>query len=91
MKKRMEELNEKLAIPKVGSGAKSTRDDLSKEDGDMTFSEKSRRIIYGLGNVELFELGQTAATAQCQFLFQAHDRGNIFFANVVVVFAQTKT
>ena len=50
---------------RIGSRAASIREDLSKEDGDLTFSEKSKRIIYDLCSVELFELGKTMATVRC--------------------------
>ena len=43
---------------RIGSRAKFFREDLSKEDGDLTFNEKSRRTICETGNVELFELGK---------------------------------
>ena len=62
-------INENLENLRIGSRAESIREDLSKEDGDLTFSEESRWIIYDMGNVELFELGKTTATVQCQSCF----------------------
>ena len=54
----MKEVNEKLEKLKSGSFTKSFREDLKNEGGDMTFGEESRRVIFELGNVELFELGK---------------------------------
>ena len=62
-------INENLEKLRIGSSAESIREDLSKEDGDLTFSEETRRIIHDMGNVELFEFLKTTATVQCQFCF----------------------
>ena len=48
---------------KMGSCAKSIRDDLSK--GRMIFSEETSRAIYERCHMELIELKQTSATIQC--------------------------
>ena len=39
----MKEINEKLEKLKIVSRTRSIREDLGKENGDMTFSEESRR------------------------------------------------
>ena len=36
----------------------------------MIFSEKSRRVIYEMDNMKLFELGQTSVTIQCHSCLQ---------------------
>ena len=59
----MNEINEKLEELKMGSCAKSMRNDLSK--GNVIFSEESSRAVYEMGNMELIELTQTSATDQC--------------------------
>ena len=59
----MNEINEKLEKLKMGSCAKSIRNDLSK--GKMIFSEETSRAIYEMGNMELIDLKQTSATIQC--------------------------
>ena len=51
---------------RIGSNAASIRENLSKEDADLTLSEESQRIIYDMGNVELFELGKKPKTVQCR-------------------------
>ena len=43
---RMKKTNEKLKNWRNGSRAASIREDLSREDGDQTFSEKLQRVIY---------------------------------------------
>ena len=60
---KMKEINKKLEKLKIESGTKSIRNDLSK--GNMIFSEESSRAICEVGNMELIELRQTSATAQC--------------------------
>ena len=57
---KMSEINAKLEKSKMGSSAKSIRNDLSK--GKMIFSEETSRVIYEMGNMELLELKQTTAT-----------------------------
>ena len=59
----MKEINEKLEKLKSGSCTKSIRDDLKKSN--MIFSEKPSRVMYEMGNMELFELKQTSVTTQC--------------------------
>ena len=56
-------INEKLEKFKMGSCAKSIRNDLSK--GKKIFSEESSRAINEMGNMELIELRQTLATSRC--------------------------
>ena len=63
---------------RIRSRAESIRKDPSKEDGDLTFSEQSRRIIYGTSKVELFALGKTTATCQCQSFFEHMLEGMCF-------------
>ena len=60
---KMKEVNEKLEKLKSGSCTKFICDDL-KED-NMIFSEESIRVIYEMGNMELFELRQSTVTIQC--------------------------
>ena len=60
---KMNEINEKLEKRKMGSCAKSLRNDLSK--GKMIFSGESSRAIYEMGNMEFIELKQTSETIQC--------------------------
>ena len=43
-------------ILRIGSNAATIREDLTKEDGDLTLSEESQRTTHEMGNVELFEL-----------------------------------
>ena len=43
---------------------KSIRDDLKKKF-DMIFSEESSRVIYEIGNMDMFELKQISVTTQC--------------------------
>ena len=74
----MREINCKLSELRIGSRAESIRQDLPTEDGDLTFSEDSRRIIYVMGNVELFELGNATATVQCQSCFKHVPEAMIF-------------
>ena len=76
--KRMREINCKLSKLRIGSRAESIRQDLSTEDGDLTFSEDPRPIIYDTGNVELFELGNATATVQCQSCFKHVPEAMIF-------------
>ena len=52
----MKEINEKLEKLKSGSCTKSSREDLKRENGDIIFSEESRRVIGEMGNMDLFEL-----------------------------------
>ena len=59
----MEEINEKLEKLESGSCSMSIRDDLIEDN--MIFSEESSRVIYEMGNMELFELRQTTDTIQC--------------------------
>ena len=51
---KMNEMNEKLEEFKMGSCAKSIRNDLSKSR--MVFSEETSRAIFEMGNMELIEL-----------------------------------
>ena len=62
----MKEINEKLEKLRIGSNAESIRQDLSREDGNLTFSEDPRRIISEMDKVELFEVWKTKPTVQCQ-------------------------
>ena len=48
---KMNEISEKLENFKMGSCAKSIRNDLWK--GNMIFSEESSRAVYEMGNMEL--------------------------------------
>ena len=57
-----------------GSCTKSIRDDLKKK-GDMIFSKESSRVIYEMGSMELFELRQISATAQCHFCLKQVPEG----------------
>ena len=50
----MKDINEKLEKLRIGSNAESMREDSSREDGSLTFSENSRRKISEIGNVEVF-------------------------------------
>ena len=59
----LKEINEKLEKLKSGSCSKSIRDDL--KDDNVIFREESRRVVYDMGNMELFELRHTADTIQC--------------------------
>ena len=58
----MKQINETVETLKDGS--KSVRDDL-KKGGDIIFTQESSRVIYEMGNVELFELGQISLTVLC--------------------------
>ena len=60
----MKEINKTLEKLKSGSCTKSIREELKKK-GDMIFSEESSRVIYEMGNMELFELVQISVTIQC--------------------------
>ena len=60
---KMNDINEKLEKFKMGSCAKSIRNDLSK--GKMIVSEETSRAIYEMGNMELIDLKETSATIQC--------------------------
>ena len=60
---KINEINEKLEKVKMGSRAKSIRNDLSEVK--MIFSEETSRSIYEMGNMEFIELKQTSATVQC--------------------------
>ena len=59
----MKEVNEKLEQLKSGSYTKFIRDDLKKSK--MIFSEEPSRVMYEMGNMELFELKQISVTTQC--------------------------
>ena len=74
----MKEINGILKNLRIGSNAESIRGDLSREDGDFTFSEISQCIIHEMGNVELFELGKTTATVQCQSCYHYVLEGIVF-------------
>ena len=63
MKRRLNEINEKLEKFKMGLCANSIRNELSK--GKMIFSEETSRAICEMGNMELIALKQTLATLQC--------------------------
>ena len=41
----------------------------------MIFTEESSRVIYEMGNVELFELGQISMTVQCHFCLRHVPQG----------------
>ena len=71
----MNEINEKLEKFKLGSCAKSIRNDLS--NGKMIFSEETSRAIHEMGNMELIELRQTSATIPMFFLPEARTRLNM--------------
>ena len=89
---RMKKTNENLKNWRNESRAASVREDLSREDGDLTFSEKLQRVIYEMGSVDLFEFGKTTATVHDQsFFFFKHMLVEICFSNVVIVHVQTKT
>ena len=60
---KMKEINKKLERLRIGSCAKSIRNDLS--NGNRIFSEESSHPICEMGNMELIELRQTSATLQC--------------------------
>ena len=60
----MKEINTTLEKLTSSSCTKSIRDDLKKK-GDMISTEKSSRVIYEMGTMELFELGQISVTIQC--------------------------
>ena len=47
---------------RIGSNAESITQDLSREGGNLSFCEDSRRIISELGNVELLKVGKTKPT-----------------------------
>ena len=66
----MKQINE--TTEKLKDGSKSVRGDL--KNGDMTFIEESSRVIYEMGNVELFELGQISMTVQCHSFPEARAR-----------------
>ena len=74
----MKEINEKLENLRIGSNAESIKQDLLREDGNLTFSEDPRRIISEMGNVELFEVGKTKPTVQCQVCYKHVLEGIIF-------------
>ena len=73
----MNEINKKLDKFKMGSFAKSIRNDLSK--GKIIFSEESSRAIYEMGKIESIELKQTSATTQRSSCLK-HVRIRIAFA-----------
>ena len=53
---------------KIGSFTKSIREDLKEDNGDMTFSEESKRAMYDMDNVELFELQKISSITLVSFL-----------------------
>ena len=53
-------------VEKLKDGSKSVCDDL--KNGDTKNTEESSRVIYEMGNVELFELGQISMNVQCHSL-----------------------
>ena len=57
----MKQINE--TVEKLKDGSTSVLDDLKYVD--RIFSEESSRVIYEMGNVEMFELGQISMTVQC--------------------------
>ena len=61
----MKEINKTSEKLTSNSCTKSIRDDL-KKTGDMLFSEESSRMIYEMGNMEVFELRQISVTTQCR-------------------------
>ena len=70
----MKKIIETLEKLKSSSCTKSIRDDLENPD-NTTFSEKSRRVIQEIGNMELFELGQISKNYSVSFLPEAPARG----------------
>ena len=74
----MKEINENLEKLRIGSNVESIKQDLSREDGNLTFSEDPRRIISQMGKVKLIELGITKATVQCQVCYRHVLEGIIF-------------
>ena len=42
----MKEIREKLETLRIGSNAESMEEDLSREDGNLTFSDDARRINF---------------------------------------------
>ena len=69
----MREMNEKLEKLKNGSSSQSIRDDLKKDD--LIFSVASSRVVFEIGNVELFELRKTTDTIQCHSCLRHVPRG----------------
>ena len=69
----MNEISEKLEKLKSVSCSTSIRDDL--KDDNVIFIEGSSRVIYEMGNMELFELRQTTDTIQCHSCLRHVPRG----------------
>ena len=67
----MKQINE--TVEKSKDGSKSVQDDLT--NGDMIFTEESSRVVYEMGNVELFELGQISMTVQCHSCLNQEPEG----------------
>ena len=70
----MKEINENLEKLKIGSCTKSKRDDL-KQEGSMIFCEESSRVLYEMGNMELFELKHISVTISCRSCLRYAARG----------------
>ena len=69
----MKEVSEKLEKLKSESCSQSIRDGLKKEE--IIFSEESCRMIFEMGNLELFELRQTTDAVQCHSCLKYVPRG----------------
>ena len=74
----MGEIDEMLENLRIGFNAESIKQDLSREDGNLTFSKDPRSIISEMGNVELFEVGKTKPIVQCQVCYEHAWEGIIF-------------
>ena len=56
-----------------GSRSKAIQKDL-KQEGSNVFSEASKRAIKDMGNIELYELGETVRTTQCPTCFRHSEK-----------------
>ena len=62
---------------------------MEKPDNSLKFTEESSRIIHGLEDIELDELGQISRTIQCHSCLQ-HIPEGLTFCSCAFVFDWTK-
>ena len=72
---RMTEMQKKVDGLQDGCHDKSIIKALKQEGVSNVFSEESKRKLKEMGNIELYELGETVRTTQCPFCLKHFKEG----------------
>ena len=76
--KQAENLRVRELVKKIESHRQALQADLQQSNASNPFSEKSKKMIRDMGNVELFELCETSPKVQCSECLLYWNQGIVY-------------